>query len=76
MNDKDLVGNVEVHVKYMGEWLTMGQKKNVKDTNLGQAINLIATEIQLAIENAVFNGEVGEFVSGKIGKDGTIQQPD
>ena len=77
MEDKeDLIGDVEVHVKYMGDWLTMGRKKNVRDRNLGQAINLIATEIQKAVEGAFFLGDVDNFKAGKIAKDGTITYPD
>jgi len=72
MKDKELVGDLEVHVKYMGEWLTMGKKESVKDRNLGQAINLVATEIQKSVENAFFLGDIDQFAAGKINKDGTL----
>ena len=72
MKDKELIGDLEVHVKYMDEWLTMGKKENVKDRNLGQAINLVATEIQKSVESAFFMGDIDQFAAGKINKDGTL----
>ena len=72
--EKKLIGDVEVHVKYMGEWLTMGRKENVKDAHLGQAINVIATQIQKSIESAYFGNTDprDHFAPGKIQSDGTL----
>ena len=75
MNEKELIGNVEVHIKYMGEWLTMGRKENVKSAHLGQAINIVATEIQKSVENAFFMNDLGNFQPGKI-VDGFLQPDD
>ena len=48
MNEKELIGNVEVHVKYMGEWLTMGRKEKFRVYGKTGRLMLLTTSKKVA----------------------------
>ena len=57
----ELIGTVEVKVKYCGEWLAAASKENVHYEHINHVIDLLATEIvrtQEEIIKKLTNGEL------------------
>ena len=50
MTEKKSIGRVEVHVKYMGDWLCVAHKDTVREDHIGHAINLLALQLERNIE--------------------------
>lgn len=57
----ELIGTVEVKVKYCGEWLAVASKDNVHEDHINHVIDLLATEIirsQEELMKKILSGEV------------------
>ena len=50
MTEKKSIGRVEVHIKYMGDWLCASHKDKVREDHIGHAINLLALQLERNIE--------------------------
>tara|TARA_Y100001949_G_C15856900_1_gene273219 strand:+ start:418 stop:669 length:252 start_codon:yes stop_codon:yes gene_type:complete len=52
-----MIGKLEVHIKYMDDWMCSAEKENVSDAHIGHAINMLSLQIEKSIE---------DMLSGKI----------